>query len=162
MNSPVIMVSHYRSGDRQMSVPGVQDLCYRIESCSLTAGWQPSFASSQRVPSNQQPIAGSLSDIQDLIDQHRNLVFEFTHPPTVDFRDLRAGELAGTQNSLIVYEYGQSLWNIMDSLQNMHVGPNESVTLKKAMQKVEASLGELRSWIEDQRQQQLSSENARA
>ncbi|KAG9096734.1 hypothetical protein FS749_007857 [Ceratobasidium sp. UAMH 11750] len=155
MNSPVVIVSQYRSKDRQLSMPTTQDSSGCGEPRLLSLAWQPC---SQR----HAPIAASLSDINETMDRYWTLVFEFTHPVTLDFRDLQAGELASTRNSLMVFEYGQGLWNLLDSLRNMRVGQDEAAALERSIKKVEASLEDLRAWVDEQQMQQLSDENVRS
>ncbi|KAG8740626.1 hypothetical protein FRC10_004084 [Ceratobasidium sp. 414] len=123
MNSPAVIVSQYRPRDHQLFVPTTQGTSRRSES----PAWQPVFTCPQR----HTPVAASLANINETMDRYWTLVFEFTYPATVDFRDLQAGELASTRDSLMVFEYGQGLWNLLDSLRNMHVAHNEAETLER-------------------------------
>ncbi|KAG9127733.1 hypothetical protein FRC07_010345 [Ceratobasidium sp. 392] len=158
MNSPTIIVSHYKSKDCQLSAPASQELCRSTKHCLLSSAWQLPLTCSQRVAPKRTPIAASLTDVNEIMDQYWILVFEFTYPIAVDFRDIQSGELASTQDSLMVFEYGQGLWNILEALQNMRVGSDVAETLERSIKKVEASLQDLRVWIEDQRAQQLLDE----
>jgi hypothetical protein len=140
-----------------MSMPTVPEPAYYTATCLLSAAWQPSTKYPQCTAPSDTTTA-SLDDITDFMDDYWNLVFEFTYPATVDFRDLRSGELASTQSSLMVFEYGQKLWSLLGSLQNMCVGPKDTATLERFTKNVKGSLEDLRFWLEDQRVQQLLDE----
>ncbi|KAG8764090.1 hypothetical protein FRC12_008278 [Ceratobasidium sp. 428] len=162
MNSPAVIVTHYQSKNYQLSSPGTQELCRNNAGLRLLSpAWQLPLTCSQRVTPNRTPVAASPADVNETMDQYWNLVFEFTYPFTVDFRDIQTGELASTRDSLMVFEYGQGLCNTLEALQNMRVEPNLVETLERSIQKVEASLEDLRVWIEDQQAQQLLDENTK-
>jgi hypothetical protein len=159
MNSPCIIVSQYRSDNRRMSMSTTQVPTHCPIPYLLSAAWQPSIKYPQVTAPNDATTT-SLDDINDFMGNYWSLVFEFTYPSAIDFRDLRSGELASTQSSLMVFEYGQKLWSILGSLQNMRVAPNATVALERFTKNVKGSLEDLRFWIEDQRMQQLLDEVA--
>ncbi|KDN33166.1 hypothetical protein RSAG8_13743, partial [Rhizoctonia solani AG-8 WAC10335] len=162
MNSPCIVVSQVRTSGRSMSLANGD---------SSSAGWAPWLLNPQcpgRSPNSNAPLLQSdihrdsfvnitEQDIPNIMDRYRNLMFDFTFPETVDFHDLLSGQLAATHRSTVVAEHGWKLWELVKMLKSIST-LDDRTSLDRHVAKVEASLSEVRFWVEEQRTQQLIQE----
>ncbi|CAE6365914.1 unnamed protein product [Rhizoctonia solani] len=92
---------------------------------------------------------------EEIMERYRDLMFDFTFPETVDFRDLPSCQLAATHRSTLVAEHGWRLRELAEMLKQIATTPGSVANLAKCISKIETSLGEVSCWVEEQRVQQL-------
>ncbi|KAH7344105.1 hypothetical protein B0J17DRAFT_765232 [Rhizoctonia solani] len=170
MDSPCIAVSQYQSSHCSISLPNDDRSSTSWAPWLLNPQWSgqpsnPSQLSSLNAPplqkdSHQEPFSMTTvaeKGIPNIMEQYRNLMFDFTFPETIDFCDLPSGQLAATHRSTLVAEHGWKLWELAEMLKRISTASNIS-NLAKSIAKIEASVEEVRLWVEEQRVQQLIQE----
>ncbi|CEL59244.1 hypothetical protein RSOLAG1IB_03177 [Rhizoctonia solani AG-1 IB] len=154
MNSPCIVVSQYMSLNHATALSkGVHDL-----KVSNYVSWLSNPLWSRQSSDSSQQVSFSILTEEEIMEQYRDLMFDFTFPETVDFRDLPSCQLAATRRSTVVAEHGWKLQELVEMLKQIATTPGGVANLAKSISKIETSLSEVGFWIEEQRIQQMLQE----